>query len=131
MNKPPVNVAATSSMNATSSPEVTPELHKKTGCYWSEIEVGWYKIGETLDKGKTARLNSITEKASNTISPEEEAQIRAEVHEVMQKKFAVGRAKLESNPIAQNATFVKSGTTISDANVIDLITQSVASLQQL
>ena len=55
----------------------------------------------------------------------------AEVREVMQKKFAKGPAKLESNPIAQNAAFVKSGTATSETNVIDLIAQSVNSLQQL
>ena len=81
----------------------------------------------TQEKAELART---IEKESSTISPEEEARIRAEVREIMQKKFAVGRAKLESNPIAQNAAFEKSGTATSDTNVIDLITQSVASLQQ-
>ena len=76
-------------------------------------------------------LETITEEESSTISPEEEARIKAEVHDIMQKKFAVGRAKLESNPIAQNETFVKSGTAISDTNVIKLVTQSVTSLQKV
>ena len=124
------NVAADSSMKAKSSPEATPELQKKPGWCWSELGGGWYKTRETLDKEKTARLNSINEEDSSTISPEEEARIRAEVREIMQKKFAVGRSKLKSNPIAHNETIVKSGTANSDTNVIDLRTQSVASLQK-
>ena len=48
----------------------------------------------------------------------------------MNQKFAVGRAKLENNSVAQNEAFVKSGAATSDVDVIDLISQSVASLQK-
>ena len=73
---------------------------------------------------------SIIEEESNTISSREEARIRAEVRAVMNQQFALGRAKLESNPVAQKEGFVKSSAATSDIYVIDLISQSVASLQQ-
>ena len=71
----------------------------------------------------------ITEEANSTISLDEEARIRAEVRTVMNQKFAAGGAKLESNPVAQNEAFVKSAAATSDVDVIDLISQSVASLK--
>ena len=105
MNK--TNVATTSSIKSKSPPEATPELQKIPGWYWSEMEGQWFKTGETLDKQKSSRLNSILEEDSSTISPEEEARIKAEVREIMQKMFVVGRAKLENNPVAQNEAFFK------------------------
>ena len=128
VNKPPVNATASASMKAKSSPEATPRLQKKTDWYWSEIDGEWYKIGDTLDIEKASRLNSIIEEDSNTISPEEEAQISAEVHEVMAQKCATSPRQLGPTPVMQNSS--KSGTAISDTNVIDLITQSITSLQQ-
>ena len=130
VNKTPVNLSATTSMKSKSPPESTPELQKRPGWYWSETEREWYKTGETLDKERASRLSSIIEEDSSTISIEEEARIRAEVRAVMNKKFTVGRAKLEGNPVAQNEVFVKSGAATSDVDVIDLISQSVASLQK-
>ena len=67
-----------------------------------------------------AELEKIVEEATSTISPEEDARIRAEVCEIMQKKFAVGRAKLKSNLIAQNETFVKSGVATFDTDVLNI-----------
>ena len=66
---------------------------------------------------------------SNTVSTEEAARIRAEVHAVMAQKLATGQRQLGSNPVMQNSP--KSGAAISDTEVIDLITQSIASLQKL
>ena len=63
-------------------------------------------------------------KSDTTISTAEEAAIRAEVREIMQKKFAVGRATLGSNPSSHNEDSVKSGTAIPSASVIDLVTES-------
>ena len=111
VNKTPVNVAATSSMRPKSVPKTTPEIQCEKGWYISPFD-GKKKM--TIDnpafvEQEKAELETISEEASSTISPEEEARIRAEVREIMQKKFFVGFAKLESNPIAQNEAFVKSG----------------------
>ena len=75
-------------------------------------------------------MERIIEEEDSTISPEEEARIRAEVRAIMNQKFAIGHAKLESISVAQNEASVKSGAATSDVDVIDLISQSVASLQQ-
>ena len=43
------------------------------------------------EKGEIYYLDSIIEEESSSISPEEEARIRAQVHEVMNQKFAANR----------------------------------------
>ena len=67
---------------------------------------------------------------SSTISPSEEARIRKEVRAVTNQQFAEARAKLESNPVAHVNTS-KSGNATANVDIIDLISQSVASLQKL
>ena len=118
-------------MKAKSSPDATPEFQNKLGWYWSELGGGWYKTMETLEKEKrerTAKLDSIIEEESNTIYLEEEARIRAQLHEVMNQKFAANRMQLGSNLVLRNSSKVDIATSNDDA--IDLITQSTASLQR-
>ena len=79
---------------------------------------------------QSAEWERNTGKTSSTISPKDEARIRAEVRDIMQKQFATARAKLESNPVAHKEAFVKSSAATSDVDVIDLISQSVASLKK-
>ena len=62
---------------------------------------------------------------STTISTEEEAAIRTQVIEEMQKKIAVGQMQMGANPGLQN--YSKSDAAILHTNVIDLITLSIAS----
>ena len=67
------------------------------------------------------------EYSGTTISPSEEARIREEVCNVMKQQFVEARAKLESNSVV-HGNISKSGNTAADSDVIDLISQSVASL---
>ena len=131
VNKTPVNVAAARSMKSKSIPDTTPEIQCEKGWYISSFDVKKKMTADNpaLLEQERAELERIVEEESSTISAEEEAQIREEVRAVMNQKFAIGRAKLESNPIAQNEVFVKSGAATSDVDLIDLISQSVASLQ--
>ena len=69
------------------------------------------------------------EYSGTTISPLEEARIREEVRIVMKQQFAEAHAKLESNPVV-HGNISKSGNTAAGSDVIDLISQSVASLQK-
>ena len=48
----------------------------------------------------------------------------------MNQQFAEARAKLENNPVA-HVNISKSGNATADVDIIDLISQSVASLQKL
>ena len=84
-------------------------------------------IGEGQEE-RAAKLDSIIEEESSSISPEEEARIRAQVREIMDKKFAANRMQLGSNPTLRDSS--KFGTAILNDDVIDLITQSTASLQR-
>ena len=94
------------------------------------MEGGWYKTVEKLDEERSARLSSILEEESGTtISPSEEARIREEVRTVIKQQFVEARAKMESNPVAHQG-IPKSGNASADIDVIDLISQSVASLQK-
>ena len=86
---------------------------------------------ETLEKEKeerAAKLDSIIEEESNSIPREEEAWIRAQVREVMNQKFAANRRQPGSNPILRDSS--KPSTATSNDVVIDLITQSTASLKR-
>jgi len=73
--------------------------------------------------------------SGTTISPSEAAQIKAEVRKEMQEQFAqacanvLEHAKLEDNPMATK-NISKYGNATADSDVIDLISQSVASLQK-
>ena len=96
-----------------------------------DIEIKKVK-GENSVKGgaKSARFDekSIGEASQSTISDTtifaaEEAAIRAEVHEIMQKKFSVGRATLGSNPSSHSEDSVKSGAAIPSVSVIELVTE--------
>ena len=69
------------------------------------------------------------EYSGTTISPSEEAQIREEVSNVMKQQFTEARAKFESNPVV-HGNISKSANTAADSDVIDLISQFVASLQK-
>ena len=55
----------------------------------------------------------------------EEAVIRAEVREIMQKKFSAGRTTLGTNPGSHHEDSVKSGAATPSALVIDLVTESM------
>ena len=66
----------------------------------------------------------LDEYGGTTISPSEEARIREEVRTVMKEQFASARA----NVLARNKSS-KTGNASAENEVIDLITQSVASLQ--
>ena len=73
---------------------------------------------------------------SSTLSPEEAAQIRAEVQAVMKYQFAKARAnllahaKLESNLVASCKDSLYTSAATANPKLIDLITQSIASLQK-
>ena len=82
-----------------------------------------------MDKEESARLSSVTEEESSTISSTEKAQIRDEVRSVVNQQFAQARAKLETNLVTHVNTS-KSGNATADIDVIDLISQSVVSLQK-
>ena len=119
-------------MKAKSLPEATPELQKKPGCHWSRFEGGWYKKGATLgkeEKEKMIVLEPVAEETSSTVSPSEEAWIQKEVLLVMNQQFVEARAKLENNLVA-HVNISKSGNATVDADIIDLISQSIASLQK-
>ena len=118
------------SIKAKSSPDATPKLQNRPGGYYSELSERWYKTEEQLNKEaiRAAKLNSIIEEESSSISPEDEAQIRAQVHEVMNQKFDANRMQLGSNPVLRDSS--KADTATSNNDVIDLITQSTASLQK-
>ena len=58
----------------------------------------------------------------------EEAAIRAEVREIMQKKFDAGRATLGTNLSSHHEEIIKSGAAITSEYVIDLVTGSTQSL---
>ena len=108
VNKPPVNVAAMSSMKSKLAPSTTPEIQCEKGWYISPFD-GKKKMtndNPALVEQEKAELERITEKVSSFISSEDEARIRAEVRDIMQKKFAAGHAKLESNPVRQKEAFV-------------------------
>ena len=82
----PVTKSAGSPMKEKSSLNSAPDHPNKPGWLdWSELEEGRYKTKETLDKGESARLISIIEEESSTVSPEEAARIRAEVQAVMKQ----------------------------------------------
>ena len=59
-----------------------------------------------------------------TISTAEKVAIRAEVREIMQKKFVEGCASLGSNPRLHKTYDATLGTTTSSASVINLVTSS-------
>ena len=137
-----VNVVAAPSMKSKSVPDTNPEIECEKGWYISPLDgkkkmttdnpafleqqhAEWERVTQ-----QSTEWERNTEGTSSTISAEEEARIRAELCAVMNQKFGVGRAKLESNPIAQNEALVKLGAATSDVDVIDLISQSVASLQK-
>ena len=66
------------------------------------------------------------------MSPSEAAHIRAEVQSVMKQQFAQAHANVlaqENTPVAQGSSS-KSGDAIAKVDVIDLISQSIASLQK-
>ena len=71
--------------------------------------------------------------SGTTISPSEVARIKGEVRKEMQEQFAQARtnvlayAKLEGNLVASK-NISKSGNATADSDVIDLISQFVASL---
>ena len=111
------------------APVSTPEL---------QCELGWY-ISPFDDKKKRTKGNPTPEDdlsealqstiSDTTISAVEEAAIRAEVREIMQKKFAADHATLGSNPGAQNEEIMKSGAAIPSESVIDLVNGSTQSLE--
>ena len=81
--------------------------------------------GMLADEGKNCSGEASQPTVSDTtISAVEEAAIRAEVREIMQKKFAAGRATLGTNPGSHYEDSVKSGAAIPSASVIDLVTES-------
>ena len=144
-----VNVTASLSRIPNSVPEKYPETQCEPGYYICPfdgtkkmtsdnplaLEIERKELQKALEE--SARLNSTIEEESSTVSPEEAARIRAEVQAVMKQQFAKARAnvlahaKLESNPVASCKDSVYSGTATANPEVIDLITQSVASLQKL
>ena len=116
-------------MKAKSSLDVTLELQNRPSWYYSELSERWYKTEEQLNKEaiRAAKLDSIIEEESSSISQEEEAWIRAQVREVMNQKFAANRMQLGSNPALRDSS--RSRTATSNDDVIDPITQSTTSLQ--
>ena len=130
MNK--MTMAAAPSMRPKSVPNAIPEGQCEKGWYISPFDGKKRMTADNpaLVEQDRAELERIIEEESSTISPEEETQIRAEVRAVMNQKFEVGRGKLESISVAQNEASVKSGAATSDVDVIDLISQSIASLQK-
>ena len=82
---------------------------------------------EKLNHQSAEWSRSMDEYNGTTISSSEEAQIREEVRSVMKQQFAEARAKLESNPVAHGSSS-KCGNATAEVDVIDLISQSVASL---
>ena len=125
-----VNVSTAPSMKTKFSPDATLELQNRLGWYYSELSDRWYKTEEQLNKEaiRAAKLDSIIEEESNSIPREEEAWIRAQVREVMNQKFAANRMQPGSNPVLRDSSI--SGIATSNHDVIDLITQSTASLQK-
>ena len=73
--------------------------------------------------------------SGTTIAPLEAVRIKAEVQYVMKQQVAeacanvLAHAKLENTPVAQGDSS-KSGNATAEVDVIDLISQSVASLQK-
>ena len=84
------------------------------------------KSADSPRKEKSAQLSSIIEEESSTVSASEEARIWKEVRSMVNQQFAEARAKLESNPVAQ-VNISKSANPTADVDIIDLISQSVAS----
>ena len=85
VNKTPVNMAATSSMKPKSVAKTIPEIQCEKGWYISPFDGEKKMTGDNLaflEQEKT-ELEKIIEEESSTISPEEEARIRAEVREIM------------------------------------------------
>ena len=82
-NEVPITKSADSPMKENSSPHSAPDHPNRPGWYWSELGGGWYKTAETLDKERSARLSSILEEESSSISPSEEARIQKEVRTMM------------------------------------------------
>ena len=117
-------------MKTKFSPDATPELQNKPSWYYCELSERWYKTEEQLNKEaiRAAKFDSIIEEESSSISPEEEAWIRAQVREVMNQKFAANRMQPGSNPVLRDSS--KFGTATSNDDVIDLITQSTTFLQK-
>ena len=110
-------------VNATFEPK------DKTGWYYSELGERWYKTRELIEKKKEQKQKMAGEASEptisdTTISAVEEAAIHAEVREIMQKKFTVGRATLGTNLGSHHEDSVKSGTAIPSTSIIDLVTKS-------
>ena len=93
-----------------SDADTNPEPKSKPGWYYSELSERWCKTEDQLNKEALEISQSTT--SDTTISTMKEVAIHVEVREVMQKKFAVGRATLGTNPSSHHEDSVKCGTAI-------------------
>ena len=130
-NKTSVNVSASSSQIPNSVPEEYPETPCEPRYYISPFDRTKKMTYDNPLAVKMERkeLQKALEETSSTVSPLEEVRIRKEVRVVMNQQFAEARAKLENNPVA-HVNISKSGNATADVDIIDLISQSVASLQK-
>ena len=137
-NKTSVNVSASSSQIPNSVPRKYPEVqcepayyicpfdgtNKMTNDNQLAIRIREERIAEGSGRRKQHRL-SFKDRLSF-----EEARIRKEVRSVVNQQFAEARAKLGSNLVA-HMNISKSGNATANVDIIDLISQSIASLQKL
>ena len=140
MTPPTVNIQK----GTKSAPNTNPDPKSRPGLYYSELSDRWYKTEELLGKERrdaeeaeklVGEASQPTTTSGTMISAAQAAEIRVQVRQAIQERFAKARAPmgeiLKEHKMHQDVPSfgAKLGTANPSPSVIDLVASSTSSAQ--